>query len=86
MEYTIVHASAPLVVSQEQPVLSAKGKRADRVFRQVVENRYYAVVQKCHKRLLLVQTVAHRFFHFAATRALAKLCGWPFSALFGAPP
>ena len=81
-----MHASAPLVVSQEQPVLSAKGKRADRVFRQVVENRHFTVVQERAKLLLLVQAVAHRFFHFAATRALAKLCGWPFSALFGAPP
>ena len=50
----------------EQPVLSAKGKGADGVLCQVVGDRHFAIAQKCRKLLVLVQTVAHRFFQLAA--------------------
>ena len=50
----------------EQPVLSTKGKGADGVLCQVVGDRHFAIAQKCRKLLVLVQTVAHRFFQLAA--------------------
>lgn len=50
----------------EQPILSSRHKGPDRVLSQIIGDRDFSIVQKCHKLLFPVQGIPYRILQLAA--------------------